>query len=106
MVDLFIPEQEDDTLLRQNFFSYDKTGTLDVLGATLRETIYYNPASALTRMGEQYLAKDEGRLLSSDEWQESEFYREGIEEVMRAYLQEKLTYLPKDMTKEGSFKVF
>lgn len=79
MVDLFIPEQEDDTLLRQNFFSYDKTGTLDVLGATLRETIYYNPASALTRMGEQYLAKDEGRLLSSDEWQESEFYREGIE---------------------------
>jgi hypothetical protein len=79
MVDLFIPEQEDDAVLRKNFFNYDKVGTLDVLGATLQETIYYNPASALSRMGEQYMFKDEGQILSSDEYKESEFFREGIE---------------------------
>lgn len=80
MVDVYIPEQEEDTNLTQQYNSYAKAGTLDVLGATLDETLYYNPANALARLGDQYLFEGtRGRVLSKDEWASSEFFREGIE---------------------------
>lgn len=80
MVDVYIPEQEEDTNLTQQYHSYAKAGTLDVLGATLDETLYYNPANALARLGDQYLFEGtRGRVLSKDEWASSEFFREGIE---------------------------
>lgn len=79
MVDLYIPEQADDPNLRANYFNYTTAGTLDVLGQTLSETIYYNPMSGLLRMSEFYNQKDSGRKLSKQEWLESEYYRDGID---------------------------
>lgn len=79
MVDVYIPEQEHDSNLQNSYFDYAKAGTLDVLGATLDETMYYNPANALGRLSEQYIGQGRtGRLLSSDEWASSEYFREGI----------------------------
>ncbi len=68
MVDLYIPEQADDPNLRANYFNYTTAGTLDVLGQTFSETIYYNPMSGLLRMSEFYNQKDSGRKLSKQEW--------------------------------------
>lgn len=80
MVDVYIPDQEEDTNLTQQYHSYAKAGTLDVLGATLDETLYYNPANALGRLADQYLFEGtRGRVLSKDEWASSEFFREDIE---------------------------
>lgn len=80
MVDVYIPEQEEDTNLTQQYHSYAKAGTLDVLGATLDETLYYNPANALGRLTDQYLLEGtRGRVLSKEEWASSDFFREGIE---------------------------
>ena len=80
MVDVYIPEQEEDTNLTQQYHTYAKAGTLDVLGATLDETLYYNPANALGRLTDQYLLEGtRGRVLSKDEWASSDFFREGIE---------------------------
>ena len=79
MVNIYIPEQQDDPSLRNNYFNYTKAGTLDVLGTTFQDTIYYNPATALTRMGEYYSQKDSGKKLSRDDWSKSEYFRDGIE---------------------------
>ena len=80
MVDVYIPEQEEDTNLTQQYHTYAKAGTLDVLGATLDETLNYNPANALGRLTDQYLFEGtRGRILSKDEWASSDFFREGIE---------------------------
>jgi hypothetical protein len=80
MVDVYIPEQKEDENLRNQYFDYAKTGTLDVLGSTLDETLYYNPANALGRLAEQKLGSGrEGRMLTKDEWAESDYFREGIE---------------------------
>ena len=80
MVDVYIPEQEEDTNLTQQYHDYAKAGTLDVLGATLHETLYYNPANALGRLTDQYLLEGtRGRILSKDEWASSDYFREGIE---------------------------
>ena len=80
MVDIYFPEQKDDPNLREQYFDFARAGTLDVLGATLDETLYYNPASALGRLLEQKLGSGrKGTILSADEYQESEFFRPGIE---------------------------
>ena len=80
MVDIFFPEQKDDKPLRDGYHDFAKAGTLDVLGATLDETLYYNPASALGRLLEQKLGSGrKGTTLSAEEYQESEFFRPGIE---------------------------
>ena len=80
MVDVYIPDQEEDTNLTQQYHDYAKAGTLDVLGATLDETLYYNPANALGRLADQYLFEGtRGRVLSKDEWASSEFFREDID---------------------------
>ena len=66
MVDIFFPEQKDDPNLRKQYFDFARAGTLDVLGATLDETLYYNPASALGRLLEQKLGSGrKGTTLSA-----------------------------------------
>ena len=80
MVNVYFPEQEDDKNLRNQYFDYAKTGTLDVLGATLDETLYYNPLNAAGRILEQKLGEGTtGEMLTKDEWASSEYYRQGIE---------------------------
>lgn len=80
MVDFFVPEQKYDQNAFDNYFDVSKAGTLDVLGATLDETLYYNPLSALNRTFDQYLGPGaNGRVLSTDEFRDSQYFREGIE---------------------------
>ena len=80
MVGMYIPEQKDDPNLTNQYFDLSKAGTLDVLGATFQETMYYNPINALDRLAEQYTGKaDAGNIISKDTWKESEYYRDGIE---------------------------
>lgn len=80
MVQLYVPEQQHDQNLARNYFDVTKVGTLDVLGATLDQTFYYNPTNAVDRFFEQRMAaKQPGRILTQEEYSESEFFREGIE---------------------------
>ena len=79
MANIYIPEQQDEPQLRENYFQNTTAGTLDVLGQTFQDFLYYNPAAGLTRMGEYYFAKDSGKKLSQSDWSESEYFREGIE---------------------------
>ena len=57
MVNVYIPEQSFDQNVHDQYFDNAKAGTLDVLGATFEETLYYNPVNALGRIGEQYLER-------------------------------------------------
>ena len=80
MVDFYVPEQQYDQNAFDSYFDISKAGTLDVLGSTLDETLYYNPLSALNRTFDQYLGPGaNGRTLSVDEYRDSQYYREGIE---------------------------
>jgi len=79
MVDVYIPEQNFDQNVHDQYFDNAKAGTLDVLGATLDETMYYNPVNALGRIAEQKLGRGrQGRNLTREEYLESEYYREGL----------------------------
>ena len=74
MVDIYYQEQQDDPNLRNQYHDFAKAGTLDVLGATLDETLYHNPLNALDRLAEQKLGSGrEGRTISQDEWRRSDF---------------------------------
>jgi hypothetical protein len=80
MVEVYIPEQQYDKNISDQYFDYARAGTLDVLGATFEETLYYNPANALARLQEQYLGEGTtGAILSKEEYLESEYFREGVE---------------------------
>jgi len=57
MVDMYIPEQGFDRASHDSYYSNSKVGTLDVLGATLDDTLYYNPGAAANRFFEQYDGK-------------------------------------------------
>jgi len=79
-MELYIPEQEFDPNAHAEYFSKSKVGTLDVLGATLDDTLYYNPMTSLNAFLEQRTGKGlTGELLTADEYRESEFYREGMD---------------------------
>ena len=79
MFNVYIPEQSFDQNVHDQYFDNAKAGTLDVLGATFEETLYYNPVNALGRIGEQYLGKGrQGRTLTKEEYLDSEYYREGF----------------------------
>ena len=43
MTGIYLPEAQDDKLARDQFLNYSVSDNLDVLGATLEETFYYNP---------------------------------------------------------------
>jgi hypothetical protein len=79
MVDVFIPEQNFDKNVHDQYFDNARAGTLDVLGATFEETLYYNPANALGRIIEQKLTRGrQGRTLTREEYFDSEHFREGV----------------------------
>ena len=80
MVDVYIPEQKDNKVLREQYFDYAKASTSDVLAASFEEGIYLNPLNAFGRLMDQGFGKgQEGTNFTVDEWSESEFYRDGIE---------------------------
>ena len=80
MVDVYIPEQTFNKSLHDQYFNHAKAGTLDVLGATFEETMYYNPLNALGRIADQKLGQGrKGRHLTREEYLESEYYREGMD---------------------------
>jgi len=80
MVNVFIPDQTYDKNLAEQYFDVTELGTLDILGATFQETMYYNPANALGRLSEQFIGEGRtGRTLTKDEWAQSEYFRPGIE---------------------------
>tara|TARA_R100001591_G_scaffold41959_1_gene53267 strand:+ start:2443 stop:4164 length:1722 start_codon:yes stop_codon:yes gene_type:complete len=80
MSSVYIPEQEFDANLHNQYFDKAKVGTLDVLGATLDETLYYNPANALGRLADQFIGEGtRGEILTAEEYQNSEYFRKGIE---------------------------
>jgi len=80
MVNVFIPDQTYDKNLAEQYFDVTELGTLDILGATFEETMYYNPANALGRLSEQFIGEGRtGKTLTKDEWAESEYFRPGIE---------------------------
>ncbi len=43
MTSLYLPSQQDDPVLRDEFENYAVASNLDVLGTTFEETLYYNP---------------------------------------------------------------
>ena len=80
MVNMFIPEQGDDPNITNQYYDIAKAGTVDVLGATFQETLYYNPLNAVDRLAEQYTGLGQtGNVISKENWKESEYYRDGIQ---------------------------
>jgi hypothetical protein len=80
MVEIYIPEQQYDSNIAEKYFDVTKVGTLDVLGATLDETFYYNPLNAVERFFEQKQEElSRGRIFTPEEYQESEYFRPEIE---------------------------
>lgn len=78
MMKLYLPEADQSDELRQNYFNYAPSSTYDVLGSTFSQTLYENPASSLFRSAELFFAGKQGKRLTSEEYAESEYYREGI----------------------------
>ena len=80
MVDVQIPEVEFNQNRLDKYFDTTKVGTLDVLGATLEDTFYYNPTNALDRFLQmQFGPGRTGNILSPEQYKESEYFREGLE---------------------------
>ena len=80
MAEMYIPEQTKSKSLSEQYFDVTKVGTLDILGATFEETMYYNPTNALGRLANQYLGEGtNGTVLNKDEWEKSEYFRPGID---------------------------
>lgn len=78
MTSLYLPSQQDDPVLRDEFENYAVASNLDVLGTTFEETLYYNPFVSISRGMVLRHQKTQGKQLSKDEWNQSEFYREGL----------------------------
>lgn len=80
MVDVYIPEIEFNRNRLEQYFNTTKVGTLDVLGATLEDTFYYNPTNALDRFLSMKLGSgQDGNFLTPEEYKESPYFREGLE---------------------------
>jgi len=75
---LYLPSQQDDPVLRDEFENYAVASNLDVLGTTFEETLYYNPFVSISRGMVLRHQKTQGKQLSKEEWNESEFYRDGL----------------------------
>lgn len=78
MSSLYLPSQQDDPVLRDEFENYAVASNLDVLGTTFEETLYYNPFVSISRGMVLRHQKTQGKQLSKEEWNESEFYRDGL----------------------------
>ena len=89
MVDVFVPEIEFNQNRQNTYFDATKVGTLDVLGATLEETFYYNPTNAVDRFLQMQFGQGRtGNILSPEQYKTSEYFREGFD-------------LPEEGIKEG-----
>ena len=78
MLPIYISPQQDNPVLRENYFDYAQSGTMDVLGATFGQAFYENPMNALIRSTSLYFGSDIGRKLTPDEYKDSPYFREGI----------------------------
>tara|TARA_X000000950_G_scaffold84602_1_gene106441 strand:- start:4288 stop:6015 length:1728 start_codon:yes stop_codon:yes gene_type:complete len=78
MTGIYLPEAQDDKLARDQFLNYSVSDNLDVLGATLEETFYYNPFVALSRQMVLKHQQKIGNKLGKDEWTASDYYRDGL----------------------------
>lgn len=76
---LYLPEQQYNPELTNNYFDYKQSGLLDVLGKDFEQVMYENPMSALGRTIELYRSKGTGKKLTADEYKDSFYYREGLE---------------------------
>jgi len=77
-----IRQPKKDVLKHRSVLVDTNVGTLDVLGATFEETLYYNPVNALNRYLEIQLSKTaiyNNQRLAPKDWEISEYYRPGIE---------------------------
>lgn len=80
MLNIHVPEVTFNQNRLDKYFDMTKVGTLDVLGATLEDTFYYNPTNALDRMVQMQLGKgNTGNIMTPDEYKESEYFRDGLE---------------------------
>ena len=78
MLPIYISPQQDNPVLRENYFDYAQSGTMDVLGATFGQAFYENPMNALIRSTSLYFGSDTGRKLTPDEYKDSPYFRKGI----------------------------
>lgn len=79
MVNIYLPPQSVNEQVKQSYFSNLPVGTLDVLGATFEQTLSENPLNSLIRYGQLTTKEYTGARLSKEEWEQSEYFREGIE---------------------------
>ena len=73
MTNLYLPSQQDDPILRDEFENYAVASNLDVLGTTLEETLYYNPFVSISRGMVLRHQKTQGKQLSEEEFKNSEY---------------------------------
>ena len=79
MTNVYIPEVQYNPRRHAEYFNTTKVGTLDVLGATLQETLYYNPTNALDRfLDMQFRRGTQGDIMTPDEYKDSVYYRDGL----------------------------
>lgn len=76
---MYLPDNQDNPILRNNYFSSTKASTFDVLSTTLHDTLRYNPLSVVSRTLDYYSKEKQGKKLSKDAWSTSPYFREGIE---------------------------
>ena len=64
----------------QNYFSKTRVGALDILSERLNRSLYDSPVSSIVDIA-GYLGRDisGGKILTPDQYRESEYYREGLE---------------------------
>ena len=80
MANYYYEDQQFDQNLFDRYFDVAPASNLDVLSDTFQETLYYNPANALLRLGEQYGYEGKrGQTLTKEQYMESEYYRPGIQ---------------------------
>jgi len=79
MVNIYMPPQSVNEQVKQSYFTNMPVGTLDVLGATFEQTLSENPLNSLIRFGQLTSKEYTGARLSKEEWEKSEYFREGIE---------------------------
>lgn len=78
MPNLYIPPQQESEDVRQNYFALTKASSGQVIAAAFEQALYENPLNAVIRIGEYAQSTGRGRRLSQSEWQNSEYFREGI----------------------------
>lgn len=79
MVNLWIPEQYDDPVLQGNLLDFTYSDDSLLFTTAIEDALYSNPTTALYRMGELFVANRSGEKLTKQEWEQSEFFRSGLQ---------------------------